>query len=176
MKAHAAPDHIPHKTRLLMGLVIHHLLSYFRGNAMNSKNKLWAVLAIKSIDMNTSSVFIFGLKSPQPWEAKLGKKEKKKSSSHRTGSLGSWELWSHPTLEVLWVLAASSLQCAYLKTVPLGISVLTVSFNPSPISFVASPHPIHWSHMGVTPLAPARSRLESPVLGREKEVGLKEVP
>lgn len=92
VKAHAAPDHIPHKTRLLMGLVIHHLLSYFRGNAMNSKNKLWAVLAIKSIDMNTSSVFIFGLKSPQPWEAKLGKKEKKKSSSHRTGSLGSWEL------------------------------------------------------------------------------------
>lgn len=55
---------------------------------MNSKNKLWAALAIKTIDMNTSSVFIFGSKSSQPWKAKLGKKEKKTFSSHRT----VWEL------------------------------------------------------------------------------------
>lgn len=56
----------------------------------------------KSTDMNTSSVFIFGLKSPQPWKDKLGKKEKKKFSSRRAESLGSWESGTHPTLEALW--------------------------------------------------------------------------
>lgn len=86
MEVDATLGHAPHKIQLLLDWVIHHLLSYFRGNAMNSKNKLWAALAIKIMDMNTSSVFIFGSKSPQPWKAKPGKKEKKKYSSHRAES------------------------------------------------------------------------------------------
>jgi hypothetical protein len=86
MKVDATLGHVPHKIRLLLDQMIHHMLSYFGGNAMNSKNKLWVALAIKNIDMNTSSVFIFGSKSPQPWKAKLGKKEKKKFGSHRTES------------------------------------------------------------------------------------------
>lgn len=41
----------------------------------------------KTIDMNTSSVFILGSKSPQSWKAKLGKKEKKKFRRTESGDL-----------------------------------------------------------------------------------------
>lgn len=87
MKAHTAP--YPTQDLAANGPGDSSPAELFQGKCYEFQNKLWAVLAIKSIDMNTSSVFIFGLKSPQPWKAKL---EKKKSSSHRTGSLGSWEL------------------------------------------------------------------------------------
>lgn len=92
VKAHTTPGHIPHKTQLLMDLVIHHLLSYFRGNAMNSKNKLWAVLAIKSIDMNTSSVFVFGLKTLSHGKPSWERRRNLVATEQGVWGAGSWKL------------------------------------------------------------------------------------
>ena len=72
MKVDATLGHVPHKIRLLLDQMIHHMLSYFGGNAMNSKNKLWVALAIKNID--TSPLREQGFSAPITARGQRGNK------------------------------------------------------------------------------------------------------
>jgi hypothetical protein len=63
-------------------------------------------------------------KKPQPWKAKLGRRENESQGGNATGTghaiLGweswSWEVWIHPIFNILRILAGSGLQCPCLKT------------------------------------------------------------